>query len=116
MNKYPEMYASQHNRRPCVRRPFYHNNQKIYLEVQYCPDTGNMNVIKIHPEMKDGTEYYSILVELGRDLTGQLQSHDTIEEALEKLGSRSMRRADGTPITFRGAILDKLIADPDLFN
>ena len=55
MNKYPEMYASTHDRRPCVRRPFYHNNQKIYLEVQYCPDTGNMNVIKIHPEMKDGT-------------------------------------------------------------
>ncbi len=113
-NKYPEMYASPHNRRPCVRVPLYHDNQKVYLEVQYCPETKDINVIKIHPQMKDGTVHYSMLVEVGYDLTAQLQSYESVGEGLQRLQKRTLRKSDGTPITVRGAVLDKLINDPHL--
>lgn len=114
MNNYPEQYASPHGRRPCVRVPLYHDNQKIYLEVQYCPETLAINVVKLHPQMKDGTVHYSMLVEVGYDITAQLQSYGDIAEGLQQMSKRSLRKSDGTPITIRGAVLDKLINDPNL--
>jgi len=113
-NDYPEKFATPHNRRPLVRVPIYHDNEKVYLEIQYCPETEYLNVIKVQPQMKEGTKYYAMLVEMAYDLTAQLQSYSDVAEALSILSKRSLRKSDGSPITVRGAILDKLLKDPNL--
>ena len=55
-----------------------------------------------------------MLVEVGYDITAQLQSYGDIADGLQQMSKRSLRKSDGTPITIRGAVLDKLIEDPNL--
>ena len=64
--------------------------------------------------MKDGTVHYSMLVEVGYDITAQLQSYESVAEGLQHMSKRSLRQSDGSPITVRGAVLDKLLNDPNL--
>ena len=113
-NSNPEQFEIKATRRPLVRQPLYHNGQKIYLEIQLDPETAELRVVKPWPEMKEGTELYSMIVEAGFDITAQLDSYPDPMEALAVLKSRTMRRADGTPITIRGAIIDYLNKDPYL--
>tara|TARA_B100001063_G_scaffold247215_1_gene291340 strand:+ start:3954 stop:4307 length:354 start_codon:yes stop_codon:yes gene_type:complete len=113
-NSNPEQFEIKSNRRQCCRVPLYHNNQKIYLEIQLDPETGELRVVKPWPEMKEGTELYSTIVEAGFDITAQLDSYPDPLQALSVLRERTLRRGDGTPITVRGAIIDRLFEDPYL--
>tara|TARA_R100000541_G_scaffold9610_1_gene17331 strand:- start:4649 stop:5002 length:354 start_codon:yes stop_codon:yes gene_type:complete len=113
-NSSPEQFEIKANRRPGKRKPFYHDNQKTYVEVEVDPDTGDVRVINFWPTTKEGTTLYSMLIEVGYDLTAQLSSWPDPMDALAVLKTRCLRRADGSPVTLRGKVIDALYSDPYL--
>ena len=113
-NSSPEQFEIKANRRPGKRKPFYHDNQKTYVEIEVDPETAEIRVVNFWPTTKEGTVLYSMLIECGYDLSAILSSWPDPMDGLAVLKSRCLRRGDGSPITLRGAVIDHLNKDPFL--
>tara|TARA_R110002012_G_scaffold127126_1_gene279304 strand:- start:1645 stop:1995 length:351 start_codon:yes stop_codon:yes gene_type:complete len=112
-NSEPDMFEIAENKRQGITVKFYYKNIICYLNAQYDNDW-NLRVVRLFPKLKYGTDMHEMLKELSDDLTFRLQCYKDPGDALARMKSSVLRKGDGTPTTFRGAIIDRLFEDPYL--
>ena len=102
------MYEPNDNRRMGVTRRYDLDNHKFYVNVQY--DKKLLpRVVRIFNDMKSGTQFSDMCIDLSDNITDRLQTRKNPKKALQVMASSAPRRADGTPATIQGLIVDELI-------
>ena len=109
------MYEPTNNRRMGVTRRYDLDNNKFYVNVQY-DNLMLPRVVKIFSDMKSGTQFSDMCIDLSLNITERLQTRKNPKKALEVMASAAPRRADGTASTIQGLIVDELIKSYYLEN
>ena len=105
----PIMYEPIENRRPGVTRKYEMDNHKFYVNIGYDPKDMLPRVVRIWSDMKQGTTFSDMLIDLSDDITERLQIRKNLDRSLERMASAAPRRGDGTASTIQGLIVDELL-------
>ena len=109
------MYEPTNNRRIGVTRRYDLDNNKFYVNVQY-DNLMLPRVVKIFSDMKSGTQFHDMCIDLSLNITERLQTRKNPQRALEVMASAAPRRSAGTASTIQGIIVDELIKSYYLEN
>lgn len=112
----PIMYEPESNRRPGVTRKYEMDNHKFYVNIGYDPKDMMPRVVRIWSDMKVGTVFSDMLIDLSDDITERLQIRKNLDKSLERMATAAPRRGDGTPSTIQGLVVDELIKSYYLEN
>ena len=112
----PIMYEPESNRRPGVTRKYEFDNHKFYVNIGYDPKDMLPRVVRIWSDMKQGTTFSDMLIDLSDDITERLQIRKNLDKSLERMAAAAPRRGDGTASTIQGLVVDELIKSYYLEN
>ena len=105
----PIMYEPIENRRPGVTRKYEMDNHKFYVNIGYDPKDMLPRVVRIWSDMKQGTTFSDMLIDLSDDITERLQIRKDLDRTLERMAKAAPRRSTGEPTTIQGLVIDELI-------
>ena len=105
----PIMYEPESNRRPGVTRKYEFDNHKFYVNIGYDPKDMLPRVVRIWSDMKQGTTFSDMLIDLSNDITERLQIRKNLDKSLERMATAAPRRGDGSASTIQGLIVDELL-------
>jgi|TARA_B100001094_G_scaffold115503_1_gene111445 hypothetical protein len=105
----PIMYEPIENRRPGVTRKYEMDNHKFYVNIGYNPEDMTPRVVRIWSDMKQGTTFSDMLIDLSDDITERLQIRKDLDRTLERMAKAAPRRSTGEPTTIQGLVIDELI-------
>ena len=105
----PIMYEPESNRRPGVTRKYEFDNHKFYVNIGYDPKDMLPRVVRIWSDMKQGTTFSDMLIDLSNDITERLQIRKNLDKSLERMATAAPRRVDGSASTIQGLIVDELL-------
>ena len=105
----PIMYEPIENRRPGVTRKYEMDNHKCYVNIGYNPEDMTPRVVRIWSDMKQGTTFSDMLIDLSDDITERLQIRKDLDRTLERMAKAAPRRSTGEPTTIQRLVIDELI-------
>ena len=105
----PIMYEPLNNRRPGVTRKYEMDNNKFYVNIGYNSEDMTPRVVRIWSDMKQGTTFSDMLIDLSDDITERLQIRKDLDRTLERMAKAAPRRSTGEPTTIQGLVVDELI-------
>ena len=105
----PIMYEPLNNRRPGVTRKYEMDNHKFYVNIGYNPEDMTPRVVRIWSDMKQGTTFSDMLIDLSDDITERLQIRKDLDRTLQRMAKAAPRRSTGEPPTIQGLVIDELI-------
>ena len=105
----PIMYEPLNNRRPGVTRKYEMDSHKFYVNIGYNPEDMTPRVVRIWSDMKQGTTFSDMLIDLSDDITERLQIRKDLDKTLERMAKAAPRRSTGEPTTIQGLVVDELI-------
>ena len=103
------MYEPESNRRPGVTRKYEMDNHKFYVNIGYDPKDMLPRVVRIWSDMKQGTTFSDMLIDLSDDITERLQLRKNLDKSLQRMAAAAPHRGDGTASTIQGLVIDELI-------
>ena len=112
----PIMYEPESNRRPGITRKYIMDNHNFYVNIGYDPKDMLPRVVRIWSDMKQGTTFSDMLIDLSDDITERLQIRKNLDKSLERMATAAPRRGDGTASTIQGLVVDELIKSYYLEN
>ena len=105
----PIMYEPIQNSRPGVTRKYEMDNHKFYVNIGYNPKDMTPRVVRIWSDMKQGTTFSDMLIDLSDDITERLQIRKDLDRTLQRMAKAAPRRSTGEPTTIQGLVIDELI-------
>jgi len=105
----PIMYEPESNRRPGITRKYIMDNHNFYVNIGYDPKDMLPRVVRIWSDMKQGTTFSDMLIDLSDDITERLQLRKDLDRSLDRMAKAAPRRSTGEPTTIQGLVIDELI-------
>ena len=103
------MYEPESNRRPGITRKYIMDNHNFYVNIGYDPKDMLPRVVRIWSDMKQGTTFSDMLIDLSDDITERLQLRKDLNRSLDRMAKAAPRRSTGEPTTIQGLVIDELI-------
>ncbi|BAQ89467.1 hypothetical protein [uncultured Mediterranean phage uvMED] len=109
LSEEPIMYEPESNRRPGITRKYIMDNHNFYVNIGYDPKDMLPRVVRIWSDMKQGTTFSDMLIDLSDDITERLQLRKDLDRSLDRMAKAAPRRSTGEPTTIQGLVIDELI-------